>query len=373
MSEPAQILPGRLASLDAFRGLTIAGMILVNTPGSWSYVYPPMRHAAWHGWTPTDLVFPFFLFIVGVSMSLSFARRMEAGADPGAMYGKVVRRTLLIFGIGLFLNAFPRFDLGGLRYLGVLQRIALVYLLASLIVLKNDRRGRVVWTVGLLFFYWAVMKLVPVPGYGAGDLSAEGSLASFLDRLILGSHTWRAAYDPEGLLSTLPAVCTALLGVFTGDLLRSQRERREIVNLLFVWGWAAILAGQIWGIFFPINKPLWTSSYVLFTAGAALELLALCYWLIDVKGYRRWARPAVALGMNPLFSFVLSILLVKFLVLIRFAAGGDRVTLYAWTYRNLFASWLGPMLGSLGFAIAVMLTCYAVAEILFRKRIFIRV
>jgi predicted acyltransferase len=237
MNESPQILPGRLVSLDAFRGLTIAGMILVNTPGSWAYVYPPMRHVAWHGWTPTDLVFPFFLFIVGVSMSLSFGRRLEASDDRSAMYSKVIRRTLLIFGIGLFLNAFPRFDLGGLRYLGVLQRIALVYLLASLIVLKNDRRSRVAWTVGLLLFYWAVMKLVPVPGYGAGDLSAEGSLASFIDRLILGGHTWRVAYDPEGLLSTLPAVCTALLGVFTGDLLRSQRERREIVNLLFVWGY----------------------------------------------------------------------------------------------------------------------------------------
>jgi predicted acyltransferase len=374
-----EIPSGRLASLDAFRGLTIAGMILVNTPGNWGYVYPPMRHAAWHGWTPTDLVFPFFLFIVGVSISLSFARRIESGANARAMHLKVVRRTLLIFGIGLFLNAFPRFDFGTLRFLGVLQRIALVYLLTSLIVLRTDRRGRMIWTGGILLFYWGLMMLIPVPGYGAGDLSAEGSLASFVDRLILGGHTYRPAYDPEGLLSTLPAVSTALLGVFTGDLLRSRREPAKIANLLFVSGWAAILAGQFWGSFFPINKPLWTSSYVLFTAGAALELLALSYWLIDMKGYRRWARPAIAFGMNPLSIFVLSILLVKITSMIRVgipsggAPGGGTTSVYYWAYRFLFVPILGPLNGSLGFAIAFMLLCYLVAEILYRRRLFIRV
>ena len=363
----------RLMSLDAFRGLTIAGMILVNNPGSWAYVYPPMRHASWHGWTPTDLIFPFFLFIVGVAMTFSFSARRRKGSDASDLRWKVVRRGMTILLIGLFLNAFPSFDPGSLRIFGVLQRIGLVYLVAGLIVVDTRTRGRIVWTASLLLAYWALMSLVPVPGYGAGDLSPEGNLAAFVDRLLAEGHLWRAGWDPEGLLSTLPAVATCLLGVLTGQILMGPREPSEKANLLFVLGWLGIGAGLVWGTFFPINKALWTSSYVLFTAGAALEVLAICYWLMDVRFSRRWAHPFVAMGRNPLALFVLSILAVKIALRVQVGSGDGSVSLYAWVYRNVFLPVLGPMNGSLAFAIAYLLLWLAIAEILYRKQVIIRV
>ncbi len=364
---------GRLVSLDAFRGLTIAGMILVNNPGSWSQVYPPMRHAEWNGWTPTDLVFPFFLFIVGVAMAFSFARRLEAGADRRALHRKILTRTLLIFGIGLFLNAFPRFDFGSVRVYGVLQRIALVYLFTALITLRTSLKGRAVTAGGLLLAYWGLMMLVPVPGYGAGNLSPDGNLGAFLDRLLLEGHLWRPTWDPEGLLSTIPAVATCLLGQLTGEVLRTGGDRNLLTARLFVYGWLGILAGLAWGLVFPINKSLWTSSYVLFTAGAALQFLGVCYWLIDVRGRRGWARPAVALGMNPLTIFALATLVVKIMTRVRVPLDGRTTSLYAWCYRSLFAPWLGPLNGSLGFAVAYLLLWLALAGLLYRKRIFLRV
>ncbi len=363
----------RLMSLDAFRGLTIAGMILVNTPGSWTHVYPPMRHAPWNGWTPTDLVFPFFLFIVGVAMTFSLSARRRKGADPVNLRWKVLRRSLLIIAIGLGLNAFPSFDLSSLRVFGVLQRIGLVYLLTGLIVLNTRTGGRLLWTAGLLLGYWALMTLVPVPGYGAGDLGPEGNLAAFLDRLVAQGHLWRAGWDPEGLLSTLPAVATCLLGVLTGQLLVSGREPAEKANLLFVLGWLGILMGTGWGAFFPINKSLWTSSYVLFTTGAALEMLALCYWLMDVRYSRRWAHPFIALGRNPLAIFVLSILVVKILLRVEVAWQGGSTSLYAWLYRSLFTPLLGPMNGSLAFAAVYLAVWLLLAEALYRKGIILRV
>jgi len=367
-------IPGRLVSLDAFRGLTIAGMILVNNPGSWAHVYPPLRHAEWHGCTPTDLIFPFFLFIVGVSIVLSQSRQREGGAGQSQLRRKILRRTALIFALGLFLNAFPRFDLGSLRCFGVLQRIALTYGAAALIVLYAGRRVQAGIAGGLLLGYWALMTLVPVPGFGAGDLGLEGNLAAWLDRTLLAGHTWRELYDPEGLLSTIPAVATVLIGVATGYLLQSKRAPEQIVNRLFVLGWAGILSGAGWGLVFPVNKALWTSSYVLLTAGAALELLALCYWLIEVRGGARWARPAILFGLNPLAIFVGSGLLVKLLIRIPMTAGGESPTsLYTWLYRQLFVPWAGEMNGSLAFAVANVLFWLGVAAVLYRRRIFIKI
>ncbi len=366
-------LPGRLTSLDAFRGLTIAGMILVNNPGSWSYVYPPLRHAVWHGCTPTDLIFPFFLFIVGVSISLSFSRHRTAGLGRRELGRKALRRAAVIFALGLALNAFPRFDLATLRLFGVLQRIALAYLGGALVTLYTTDRGRWYWAGGLLLLYWGLMTLVPVPGFGAGDLSPEGNLAAWIDRALFPGHLWREAYDPEGLLSTLPAVATVLLGVLTGGLIGSGHSRSEVCNRLFVWGWAGLVAGAVWGIFFPINKPLWTGSYVLFTAGAALQVLATAIWLLDVRGRRRLLEPFIRLGMNPLAIFAGSILLVKSLILIRIGTGEGGMTLYAWIYRHLFASWAGAMNGSLAFALANVLLWLGVAVLLWRRRIFIKV
>jgi len=363
----------RLASLDAFRGITIAGMILVNNPGSWSHVYAPLLHAEWHGWTPTDLIFPFFLFIVGVAMAFSLVPRLERGEGRGGLLRKVIRRSLILIGLGLLLAAYPRFDLANIRFPGVLQRIGLVYFFASLAVMRTGPRGQAATALVLLLAYWALMTLVPVPGFGPGDLGPDGNLAAYVDRAVFGSHIWRDTWDPEGLLSTLPAVATTLLGVLTGGLLRSRREALEKVAWLFVLGWAGILLGVVWNGAFPINKNLWTSSYVVFTAGAALQFLAVCYFLIDVKGWKRWARPAIAFGMNAIAVFVLSGLFVKTLLFIRLPAGDGSISLYGWIYRHLFVSWAGPLNGSLAFAIVNILMWWALMELLYRKRIFIKI
>ena len=356
----------RLVSLDVFRGLTIAGMVLVNNPGTWSSIYWPLQHAQWHGWTPTDLVFPFFLFIVGVSITLAFARRAEDGSVKRDLYLKVIKRAAIIFALGLFLNGFPYFQLATIRIAGVLQRIAICYLIASLIFLSTKVRTQLLIALALLVIYWFLMTRLAAPGYAPGDLSKEGSIASFIDRGILGQHIWRQGkvYDPEGLLSTIPAVSTTLFGVLTAHWLRSERTRIEKVVGMFVAGAVCVVLGWAWNSFFPINKSLWTSSYVLFTAGLALQLLALCYWVIDIKGYRRWAWPFEVFGVNALALFVGTGLMVKLMALVR---------MQGWIFRNLFLSWASPINASLFYAIAFILIWLLLMYLLYRKRIFIKV
>jgi len=369
-------LSDRLVSLDVFRGLTIAGMVLVNNPGTWSSIYWPLQHAEWHGWTPTDLVFPFFLFIVGVSITLAFGRRVEEGAAQRPLYLKVIKRSAIIFGLGLFLNAFPYFDFSTVRIPGVLQRIAVCYLIASLIFLKTKVRTQFLIALGLLVVYWLLMTRVAAPGFAAGDLSKEGSLASYVDRVVFGPHVWRQAkvYDPEGLLSTIPAVATTLFGVLTGHWLRSERTRWDKVVGMFVAGAVAVVLGWAWNSFFPINKALWTSSYVLFTTGLGLELLALCYWLIDVKGYRRWAWPFEVFGVNALALFVGTGLMVKVMGLVKLPRGdGTQVSSQGWIFRNLFLSWASPINASLFYAITFILLWLFLMWLLYRKRVFIKV
>ena len=366
----------RLVSLDVFRGITIAGMVLVNNPGTWSSIYWPLKHAEWHGWTPTDLVFPFFLFIVGVSITLAFARRVEEGTVQRALYLKVLKRSAIIFGLGFFLNLFPNFDLGNVRIPGVLQRIAICYLIASLIFLKTKVRTQFLIALALLLVYWLLMTRIGAPGFAAGDLTKEGSLASYIDRVLLGPHVWRQAkvYDPEGLLSTIPAVATTLFGVLTGHWLRSERTQWDKVSGMFAAGAVAVVLGWVWNSFFPINKPLWTSSYVLFTAGLGLQLLALCYWIIDIKGYRRWAWPFAVFGVNALALFVGSGLMVKLMGLIRFPnADGTRISSQSWIFRNLFLAWATPINASLFYAIAFILLWLFFMWLLYRKRIYIKV
>jgi predicted acyltransferase len=364
----------RLHSLDVFRGITIAGMILVNTPGSWSHVYPPLLHAEWHGWTPTDLIFPFFLFIVGVAIHYALDRRLDRGASRRDLMKKVLRRSAILVLLGLLLSAFPQFDVGAMRFPGVLQRIGLVYLCASMAVIWLSRR-QVAWlTAGLLLGYWGLMALVPAPGGVAGDLSPDGNLGAWLDRAVFGTHLWRDAWDPEGLLSTVPAIGTALLGYFTGRFVNSGRDERDVVAWLFVVGWAAVLAGLAWGIVFPINKNLWTSSYVLFTAGAACQMLAACLWLVDVQGWSRWAEPAIVFGRNAIAVFVLSGLLVRTIVRISVTgADGSTVSLYAWVYHTLFVPWAGELNGSLAFALANILMWYGGMLLLHRRGIYVKI
>jgi predicted acyltransferase len=366
----------RLVSLDVFRGITIAGMVLVNNPGTWSSIYWPLEHAQWNGWTPTDLVFPFFLFIVGVSITLAFARRVEEGAVQRALYLKVVKRSAIIFGLGFLLNLIPNFDFATVRIPGVLQRIAVCYLITSLIFLKTKVRTQFVIALVLLVGYWLLMTRVAAPGFAAGDLSKEGSLASYIDRVVFGAHVWRQAkvYDPEGLLSTIPAVATTLFGVLTGHWLRSERTRWDKVAAMFVAGAAGVALGWAWNSFFPINKALWTSSYVLFTAGLALQLLALCYWLIDINGFRRWAWPFEVFGVNALALFVGSALMVKLMALIKIPqSDGTRIASQGWIFRNLFLTWASPINASLFYAIAFILLWLFLMWLLYRKGIIIKV
>ena len=365
---------GRMLSLDAFRGLTIAGMILVNNPGSWSAIYDPLEHAAWHGWTPTDLIFPFFLFIVGVSITLAFARRTGQGGTRRDLYRKIIRRTLIIFALGLLLGGFPFYELSTLRIPGVLQRIALCYCFASLIFLWTSARTQAIVAGALLVFYYLLMTFVAAPGGVAGDLSLEGNLAAYVDRALLGGHTWKPQYDPEGLLSTIPAIATTLAGVLTGHVLGSRRTPHEKVSLMFVAGAAAVVGGWVWHAWFPINKALWTSSYVLLTAGMALQLLAICYYLIDIQHYRRWATPFLIFGANALAVFFLSGILARLITLVKWTrADGRAVTLKGWFYESFFLSWASPINASLGFAIFYVLLWLGLMTILYRRRIFIKV
>jgi predicted acyltransferase len=365
---------GRMLSLDVFRGLTIAGMILVNNPGTWEAIYDPLEHAAWHGWTPTDFVFPFFLFIVGVSVALALARRVEGGGGKRDLYLKIIRRTAVIFALGLFLGGFPYFDLSTIRVPGVLQRIAVCYLVSSLVFLKTGWRTQALIASALLLLYWALMTLVAAPGFAAGDLSMEGSLASYVDRKLLAGHTWKPLYDPEGILSTIPAVSTTLCGVLTGHLLRSRRSPVEKAAAMFVAGAAGVVAGWAWHSWFPINKPLWTSSYVLFTAGMALQLLGVCYWLVDIKGYKRWAKPFVVFGTNALALYFLAELFSRLISIINVArADGTRADLKTLVFENAFASWASPEAASLMFALSTVLLWLGVMSVLYRRGIFIKV
>ena len=369
---------GRLVSLDAFRGITIAGMLLVNNPGTWAHIYNPLEHAKWNGWTPTDLIFPFFIFIVGVAMTFSFGKLMERGADRHALMLKTAKRALLIFLVGLALHSFPwlGYDYAHLRIPGVLQRIAIAYLFAAMIYLYTSTRGQSVAIAALLLGYWALQTLVPVPGGYAGVLAPGQDLGAYIDRAIFtSSHVWREAqtWDPEGLLSTLPAIGTALLGGLAGTWIRGKRGQLEIVSGLFIAGAVLMALGGMWGWVFPINKSLWTSSYVLFTAGFACQFLALCYWLIDVKGYQRWARPFVIYGMNAIAAFFLSGAFARVLTLVKWTGDdGKPIVLKTFIYKTFYESWLQPINASLLFAITFVLFFLGIMTIMYRRRIFIK-
>ncbi len=369
--------PGRMSSLDVMRGVTIAGMILVNNPGDWGAIYAPLEHAEWHGWTPTDLVFPFFLFIVGVSITLALSKRAEGAGSRRDLYWKIARRALAIFALGLFLGGLPDFDLSTLRIPGVLQRIAVCYLVASVIFLNTGWRRQAAIAAALLLVYWALMRLVPVPGFGAGVLdSKEGNLAAYVDRAVLGRHVWKYAkvYDPEGILSTLPAVSTTLAGVLAGRWLRARREPFDKVSAMFVAGVACAVAGWAWNYWFPVNKALWTSSYVMFTAGLALQALAACHWLVDLKGYRRWALPFVVFGTNALALYFLAEFFANVISWAGFKrADGRWASVQSIVYDTLFASWASPKNASLAYALATVLVWLCVMSLLYRRRVFIKV
>ena len=356
----------RLRSLDVFRGLTMAAMVIVNNPGDWSTVYWPLLHAEWHGWTPTDLIFPFFLFIVGVAIPL--------GSDRGRAWPLVLRRTAVIVGLGWFLAAFPFFRLATLRIPGVLPRIGLCYFAAASIVRLSGpdqrRRRQAVMLIiaALLGVYWFLMTSVAPPGGTAGDLSAAGNLGAWVDRALLAGHLWRQDWDPEGLLSTLPAVATTLLGVLAGLVVRDASSPRAVVRGLAAWGLAGVVAGLAWHQVFPINKALWTSSYVLFTGGIAAAVFAWCYAWVDAMptGRRdRWSEPFVALGRNALLLFVVSGLVAKVLIYVK--SPDPAQSLGTWLYGAAFAPMAPPKIASLAFALAHLVLLWVLCLALHRR------
>ena len=364
-SGPPPAAANRIVSLDVFRGLTIAAMILVNNPGSWDDVYGPLTHAQWNGWTAADLVFPFFLFIVGVAITLSPSGRATRN------HARIGRRTLLLFALGLGLNALGGFEsFATLRIPGVLQRIALCYLAASLLFLHTGPRGQALSLCCLLVGYWALLDLVPVGGRSPGWLDPERNVTALVDRRLLGAgHLYHETWDPEGLLSTIPAIATTLFGVLAGHWLRFARTARAKTLGLAAAGAAVIGTGLVFDRWMPINKNLWTSSYVVFTAGLALVLFALCYWLVDAKNVRRPFVPLIVFGVNPIAVYVSSTAAGALMeaTTIHGANLRDRI------YRALFTGWASPPAASLLFALAYVVLWLAVMGVLYRRRIFVRI
>jgi predicted acyltransferase len=366
----------RLVSLDAFRGTAIAAMILVNNPGKWSKVYAPLRHAQWNGWTLADCVFPFFLFIVGVAIVFSLGKRKETTDPGGTILLRILRRTCILFALGLFLNVFPGFDLSNLRIPGVLQRIAICYLMTSLIVLKTRTIVQVYITAGLLVSYWLILEFIPVPGVGAGSLEPGTNLAAYVDGYLLGGHLWYniRPYDPEGILSTIPAIGTTLMGALTGHWLRSPRSVQEKGVGMLVGGILLLIAGQILNIWLPINKGIWTSSFAIFMTGMALACLAMFCWLIDVKGYKRPATPFLFFGMNAIAAYVLSELLSKTIRTLRVLQGdGTRTRLKTYIFDTIFAPLASGKRASLIFAVSFVFLMFLAVWGMWRKRWFLKV
>jgi predicted acyltransferase len=362
----------RLVSLDIFRGLTVAFMIIVNTPGSWNYVYPPLSHAKWHGCTPTDLVFPFFLFIVGVSMWYSM-KKYGQEINTGSIL-RILRRTLTIFALGLFLAIFPYFgrDYSTLRIMGVLQRIALAYGIGALICLTIRRDYLWIVIAVLLILYWALMAFLG----GTDPYSLQGNIAPTIDAAILGkNHLYKGfgiPFDPEGIMSTLPAVCTVITGYYIAEIIGKGPAKGKAALKLVLFGAASTGLGLLWNMVFPINKPLWTSSYVLYTAGIAMGVLALIYLIADVWKFRKWGTFFMVFGMNALFAFFLAGIWTRLMLFIKIQTGTGKITLYTWFYEKFFVPIAGNMIGSLMFALIQMLLIWGLALILYRKKIMIR-
>jgi predicted acyltransferase len=376
----------RLFSLDVFRGITIAAMIIVNNPGSWQNVYPLLLHAEWNGCAPADLIFPFFLFILGSAMAFSIANPGEKRQKyyPG-VYRRIFQRTAALLALGMLLNIFPHlldcllnsslFDAGSIRLTGVLQRIGLAYFLASLAVV-NVPFGRLwIIVIGTLAGYWLAIIIIPVPGFGSGLMLQESNLLFYIDRILLTpSHMYKnGAFDPEGLLSTIPSTITVLSGYLFGKWIRTQPVKSVTSIMALLSGLACLLAGSFWGIAFPINKSMWTSSYVVFTSGWALLFMAACYEAIEVRGWRSLLRPFEIMGRNSIFLYVASGLTARAMLTIRFGSGADTINIYTWLYKNLFVPWAGTLNGSLVFALFFLFFWWIILYGMYRRRWFVKV
>ena len=373
---------GRLMCLDIFRGLAVAGMILVDNPGSDEKAYWPIAHAEWNGWTPADFIFPSFLFLVGVSMVFSFAKRHEKGETRRQILLHVFMRSLLLVAIGLFVNASPFIgvDFHALRFEGVTQRIALCYFAAAILELWSDRRGQIIAIVACLFGYWVLLRFVPVPGLGVPGrdipfMDPNRNVAAWLDRKLFMGHLFDGTRDPEGILSTIPAIATTLLGVLTGHWLRSRNTPAAKALAMLLAGILGLIAGEVWNIWFPINKNLWTSSFVVFTGGFALVFLAILFWLLEIKRWRgAWTAPILVFGMNAIAGFVADSFVYGpgYTFTVKYP---DRATL-SWhdaAQAKLVSLGASPPNASLLYSLGAVIFCWLLLWLLWRKRIFLKV
>jgi predicted acyltransferase len=375
----APALGPRLLSLDLLRGATIAGMILVNNAGNEEAAYWPLQHARWNGWTPTDLVFPFFLFMVGVSMAFSLASRRNRDASRGELIKHILWRGLILFAIGVGLNGFPYHALASWRIYGVLQRIAICYVICALVALYTGKRSQWAIIFSCLVGYWLIMRYLPVPGFGVPThdmplLDPDRNIVAWLDRILFPGRLYEITRDPEGVISTIPAVATCLLGLMTGDWLRSERTQRAKAAGMLAMGVIGIIAGEIANIWFPINKKLWTSSFVLLTAGLALVCLALCYWLLDMKQWRSWAKPFLVFGSNAIAAYVFAEIGAHLLFRMKVhLADGTTASWQSVIYERLFAPLGSPANASLLYALVYVGICWMAMWVLYRKRIFLKI
>jgi predicted acyltransferase len=370
----------RLVSLDVARGITIAFMILVNNGGSGKYSYRQLEHSPWNGWTLTDLVFPSFLFIAGIAIVFSNEARLARGESKGTLRLHVIKRAVILFLFGLVVNGFPLFHLGTLRIYGVLQRIAVCFLIASLLYLWNSRAWVAATTaVVALLGYWILMRWVPIPGIGVPThsvplLDPDQNWVAYLDRKLLYGRLYEGVRDPEGLLSNIPAMGTILFGVLTGIWLRRPISASTKALGLLGASISGLVLGNVWNIWFPINKKLWTSSYVLFAAGCTLLLLALCFYAVEIKKWTRgWTYPWLVFGSNAITAYVFSELLAATLGTLSVHAGGTAITLQQYIYQHWFFPIINPSFGSLMYAIAFVLVCFVPVLWMYRKKIFLKI
>lgn len=364
----------RILSVDIFRGLTVASMILVNNPGTWNHVYSPFLHAEWHGLTPTDLIFPFFLFIVGMSITLAYTRKKVKGVDTN-VYKKIVSRTIKLIVLGLILAAFTLDfpfvkDFSDLRLPGVLQRIGLVFFIASILFLNINWKGLLVIFIGILIGYWYVMTQIPING-GLPLLTEESNLATVIDTNILTrAHMWKV-YDPEGLLSTIPAIATSIFGMLFGMVLLNKSNSSHEKFVFFIGiGAVGLVLGYLFSVIFPLNKALWTSSFVLVTGGWACLIYAMIYYVTDVLKKIKWGMPAIIFGSNAITVFFLSGLIGRLFSMIKV---DNMESIHGFLYKNLSSVITNPKLGSLIYALGVIAFYYLVAFILYKRKIFIKV